>query len=58
MPGKSKVETPPPSMADVIRNRAYELWGVQPEPPSKPKRASSPKAAKKPVKPKAAAKKR
>lgn len=31
MPGKSKVDAPPPSMADVIRQRAYQMWGVAEE---------------------------
>ena len=61
MPGKSKVETPPPSMTDVIRNRAYAMWGVQTETPDKPKAGAQAKAAKKSAKksakPKKAAKK-
>lgn len=51
MAGKTNVETPAPTMADIIRNRAYQLWGVQPESP--PKTASKAKkavAGSKPVK--------
>lgn len=55
MPGKSKIETPPPSMNDVIRNRAYEMWGVRPEPAAKPKSAK--KATKTAAKSKKSAKK-
>jgi hypothetical protein len=33
MPEKAKIETPAPTMADIIRNRAYQLWGVQPAAP-------------------------
>ncbi len=50
MPGKSKIETPPPSMNDVIRNRAYELWGVHPQPAAESKGAAGAKTAKKAAK--------
>jgi len=29
MAAKSKTETPAPTMADIIRNRAYQMWGVE-----------------------------
>ncbi len=46
MPGKPKTEAPPPSMADVIRQRAYQMWGVtEEEPPKKsPRKAAGGKA--------------
>ena len=49
MAAKPKTETPAPTMADIIRNRAYQIWGVGEETPAKPapKRAAS---IKKPVK--------
>ncbi|MBT3359709.1 MAG: hypothetical protein HN403_08790 [Rhodospirillales bacterium] len=55
MAAKSKTETPAPTMADIIRNRAYQMWGVEEgaaaKPPAKPP-AKRPvkKAAKKPAK--------
>ena len=67
MTGKTNVETPAPTMADVIRNRAYQLWGVQTESPSKTggvaKKAAAgktpaAKAAKSPAKAKTASAKR
>ncbi len=50
MPGKPKTEAPPPSMADVIRQRAYQMWGVtEEEPPKKsPRKAAGSKAKAKP----------
>ncbi len=51
MAAKSKTETPAPTMADIIRNRAYQMWGVEDATPAKPA-AKSPakKTTKKPAK--------
>lgn len=52
MAAKSKTETPAPTMADIIRNRAYQMWGVEDEAAAKKPPAKTPakRTAKKPTK--------